>query len=70
VLPTEELRETTESMLDKFPLRAADAFQLAAAMIYCSGQPRERWFVCFDRRLREAADVAGFTVLPGTSELR
>ncbi len=51
-------------MLDKYALRAAEAFQLGAAMVYCRAQPRGRWFVCFDRRLRTAADVAGFTVLP------
>lgn len=65
VLPTEAARQSAESMLDKYPLRAADAFQLGAAMVYCHDQPRGRWFVCFDEKLREAADLAGFTVLPG-----
>lgn len=64
ILPTEEARGSAESMLDKYPLRAADAFQLGAAMIYCRGQPRGRWFVCFDDKLRTAAALAGFTVLP------
>ena len=64
ILPTEEVRQTAESMLDKYALRAADAFQLAAAIVDCRGNPRDRWFVCFDRRLRAAADIAGFTVLP------
>lgn len=64
ILPTEEARRSAESMLDKYPLRAADAFQLGAAMIYCRGQPRDRWFVCFDDKLRAAAELAGFTVLP------
>jgi predicted nucleic acid-binding protein len=64
ILPTEEVRQAAESMLDKYALRAADAFQLGAAMVYCRNHPRDRWFVCFDQRLRTAADVAGFTVLP------
>jgi predicted nucleic acid-binding protein len=64
ILPTEEVRQTAESMLDKYALRAADAFQLAAALVDCRAQPRDRWFVCYDRKLRAAADVAGFTVLP------
>jgi uncharacterized protein len=64
ILPTEEVRQTAESMLDKYALRAADAFQLAAAIVDSRGQPRDRWFVCYDRKLRTAADVAGFTVLP------
>ena len=51
-------------MLDKYVLRTADAFQLGAAMVYCRDQPRERWFVCFDQRLRAAAHAAGFTLLP------
>jgi predicted nucleic acid-binding protein len=69
ILPTEDVRQTAESMLDKYALRAADAFQLGAAMVYCRGQPRDRWFVCFDQRLRTAADVAGFTVLPTASRI-
>jgi uncharacterized protein len=64
ILPTEEVRQTAESMLDKYALRAADAFQLAAAIVDCRGQPRDRWFICFDQELRAAADVAGFSVLP------
>ena len=64
ILPTEEVRQHAESNLDKHDLRAADAFQLAAALVSCRGRPRDRWFVCFDRRLRAAANRAGFTVLP------
>jgi predicted nucleic acid-binding protein len=62
--PTEEIRTIAESVLDKHDLRAADAFQLAAALVLCHEKPRGRWFVCFDRRLAAAADVSGFTVLP------
>jgi len=64
ILPTQEVRQTAESMLDKYALRAADAFQLAAAIVDCRGQARDRWFVCYDRKLRVAAEVAGFTLLP------
>lgn len=67
ILPTEEVRQIAESMLEKYVVRAGDAFQLAAAIVYCRGQPRDRWFVCFDRRLRAAADVAGFSVMPSSS---
>jgi predicted nucleic acid-binding protein len=62
--PTQEIRTIAESVLDKHDLRAADAFQLAAALVLCHEKPRGRWFVCFDRRLAAAADVTGFTVLP------
>lgn len=64
VLPTEELRSLAEDVLDRHALRAADAFQLASALVLCNQRPRGRWFVCYDARLAEAADVAGFTVLP------
>lgn len=62
--PTEEVRTIAEEVLEKHDLRAADAFQLAAALVLCNGKPRGRWFVCFDRRLAAAAEIAGFTVLP------
>ena len=62
--PTEEVRTLAESVLGIHDLRAADAFQLAAALVLCHEKPRGRWFVCFDRRLAAAADVTGFTVLP------
>jgi uncharacterized protein len=64
--PTEEVRTIAESVLDKHDLRAADAFQLAAALVLCHEKPRGRWFVCFDRRLAAAADMTGFTVLPAS----
>jgi predicted nucleic acid-binding protein len=50
------------ALLEKFPLRAADALQLAAALQWCEGQPNGNVFLTFDRRLREAAGLAGFTL--------
>ena len=46
------------------PLRAADAMQLAAAIVWANGQATGHEFVCLDHRLREAAQREGFTVLP------
>ncbi len=46
------------------PLRAADAMQLAAALVGVSDQPRGHGFVCTDRRLREAALREGFRIVP------
>ena len=43
-------------------LRAADALQLAAALVWAKQLPRKRLFVCFDGRLAEAAGKEGFTV--------
>jgi hypothetical protein len=45
-------------------LRAADALQLAAALIVCDERPESLSFVCLDDRLREAARKEGFPVLP------
>ncbi|MCC6329470.1 MAG: type II toxin-antitoxin system VapC family toxin [Acidobacteria bacterium] len=48
---------------DKYGVRALDAFQLAAALVWCKEKPRNRPFVCADRRLGEAASDAGFDVV-------
>jgi len=46
------------------PLRAADALQLAAALLWARDVPGGREFVCLDERLRTAAILEGFRVLP------
>lgn len=63
MLPTDELRDLAEQLPDRFQLRAADAFQFAAAVIWCNGRPRNRPFICFDRSLAVAAAKVGFTVI-------
>ena len=50
------------SLLELHPLRAADALQLAAALEWCEGQPIGKVFLTFDRRLSDAAGLAGFTL--------
>ena len=62
--PTEEVRDLASAMLDRHDLRAADALQLAAALVLWRERPRGRPFVCYDKKLRVAAEAAGFTVLP------
>ncbi len=62
--PTEEVRDLASSALERYDLRAADALQLGAALVLWREKPRGRPFVCYDQRLRAAADAAGFTVLP------
>lgn len=64
--PTARLRALAEQALAAHPLRAADALQLASALIWCGGEPRGRSFVCLDERLRTAASRSGFALLPGT----
>ena len=62
ILPSDNVREIAFQQLERFPLRAGDALQLAAALIWCGERPRGRWFVCADRRLAAAATSAGFEV--------
>jgi predicted nucleic acid-binding protein len=64
ILPTDALRERAERLLAVHPLRSADAFQLAAALVWSRGDTRAHAVVSFDDRLRAAADREGFPVLP------
>jgi hypothetical protein len=51
-------------LLGVHPLRAADALQLAAALILVRDNPAGRELVSLDERLRESALLEGFRVLP------
>ena len=51
-------------LLGAHPLRAADALQLAAALLWTREMPGGKDFVCLDERLRTAAILEGFAVLP------
>lgn len=64
VQPTEPVRLRAERLLTVHPLRAADALQLAAALLWAEDTPRGLDFVCLDQNLREAALKEGFTLLP------
>jgi len=60
--PTDKLARGARNLLERYPLRAADALQLAAALEWCEGKPAGNVFLTFDRRLGEAAGLAGFTL--------
>ena len=64
VLPSEAVRERGERLLSVHPLRAADAFQLAAALVWSRGATTAHALVSFNERLREAAGREGFQLLP------
>jgi uncharacterized protein len=64
IQPTDGLRGAAERLLAVHPSRAADAFQLAAALQWCRGQTGGMSIVCFDDRLRDAAHKEGFNLLP------
>ncbi|MGI8551859.1 MAG: type II toxin-antitoxin system VapC family toxin [Dehalococcoidia bacterium] len=62
--PTTEVRDLAEDLLARHALRAADALQLSAAVIWSRTVTASAEFVCLDNRLREAARNEGFGVLP------
>ena len=64
VEPSGLVREQAGRVLRLHPLRAADALQLAAALVWCQGDPVHHTFICLDQRLREAARREGFQILP------
>lgn len=62
--PTEPLRAHALRLVGTHPLRAADALQLAAALVWRQGLTAGTGFVCLDERLRAAAAIEGFDALP------
>jgi predicted nucleic acid-binding protein len=64
LLPSESVRATAERLLAVHSLRAADAFQLAAALAWCGDRPSGHSVVTLDSRLRDAASREGFDALP------
>ncbi len=63
IQPSPSLRRLAQRLLRTHPLRAADALQLAAALTAADGDPTTLGFVCFDRRLNQAAEREGLEVL-------
>lgn len=63
VQPGVEVRNTAERLLNVHKLRAADALQLSASLVWCSHQPRGRRFIGGDGDLADAAEAEGFTVI-------
>jgi predicted nucleic acid-binding protein len=64
VSPTDEVRRRAGRLVAAHPLRAADALQLGAALVWCEEQSHGEVFVCLDARLREAARREGFSLSP------
>jgi predicted nucleic acid-binding protein len=63
VQPTSQVREVASVQLERYDLRAGDALQLGAALVWCGGRPARRVFLCQDLRLARAARQAGFEVV-------
>jgi len=62
ISPASAVRDRAERLLDRFPLKAADSLQLAAALAWTSERPRMRAFISGDAQLLEAARQLGFQV--------
>src|ERR1039457_4944361 len=60
IQPSDGLRAKSTQLVDRYDLRAADSFQLAAALEWCEDDPQGRIFLTADRRLRDAAWSSGF----------
>ena len=57
-------------LLASHTLRAADAMQLAAALLACEDEPSRLPFVTIDDRLADAAAREGFTIAPDRQSAR
>jgi hypothetical protein len=64
VVPEESIRLEASRLLSIYPLRTADALQLAAALLWANHQPAGKSFVCLDEKLREVAQTEGFSLVP------
>jgi predicted nucleic acid-binding protein len=64
VTALESVRTRALRLLATHPLRSTDAFQLAAALVFCDERTESLPFVCLDDRLSEAARKERFPVLP------
>jgi predicted nucleic acid-binding protein len=63
IAPSAAMREKAEDFVERFPLRSADALQLASAWAWCLGHPRGRPFISGDAQLLEAAQRLGFKTI-------
>ena len=63
IQPSDEVRDVAERLLGVHKLRAADALQLSAALVWSSHRVRGRSFIGADGDLARAAEAEGFTVI-------
>jgi hypothetical protein len=64
VAATGVVRARAMRLLEQHPLRAADALQLAAALVWVRDRPHGAAFVCLDRPLCAAAAREGVALVP------
>lgn len=61
--PSPMVLEIATELPDRYGVRALDAFQLAAALVWCKEKPKNRPFICADVRLGETAERMGFAAI-------
>ncbi len=67
VTAVEAVRRHAERVVETHPLRAADALQIAAAIVAAEDDPTGLPFVTFDREMAAAAEREGFRILSNAS---
>lgn len=60
IQPSDALRAKSAQLVERYDLRAADSFQLAAALEWCEDAPQGRVFLTANQKLRETALLGGF----------
>ena len=65
IAAVDQVRKRALRLLEVHPLRAADACQLAAALVATQEDPGRLTMLTFDQRLKSSAIKEGFTVNPG-----
>jgi hypothetical protein len=60
----DELLAVAAKLVARFPLRAGDAIQLASAIEARAAAPEITGLAAFDSRLRDAAAIEGFALIP------
>lgn len=61
--PTDRVRLLARKLLRRYPLRAVDSLQLAAACVLAGEATGDYGFVCNDERLTVAASKEGFAII-------
>ena len=66
VLPSSEIRHHSRRLLMTHPLRAGDALQLAAAVLFADSEVQNLPFLTMDKNLATCAEKEGFPVPAGS----
>ena len=64
ITPSDAVRGRANRLVETHAISAADALQLAAALVGCNEKTKDTTFVTLDLRLRAAAQKEGFNILP------